>query len=202
MPALAKPLHLDILSVSVRDAIYERRATRHYLTKTVSETQVIALIDSAIQAPSAMNRQPWTFAVIQRPELLKRISDAAKKKVMSSPEWQHHTQQGHIPLEDPTFDIFYGATTLVVICAKNEGGLSTVGDCYLAAQNLMLAAHEMGLASCPIGFAYEVLREQSWKDELSIPKGYDPALPLIVGYGAVPMPKTPRAPAKILSWLR
>ena len=202
MTTLTKTFEIDLPAVSVRDAIYSRRATREYLTKPVSEKQICALIDSAIRAPSAMNLQPWAFSVVQRPSLLKRISDAAKHKLLTSPEWLHHKDRGHIPLEDSGFDIFYGARTLIVICAKDDPGFSPAGDCYLAGQNLMLAAHEMGLATCPIGLARDVLFEQVWKTELSIPKGYDVVLPIIVGYAATASPETQRAPANILSWVR
>ena len=89
-----------------------------------------------------------------------------------------------------------------MICARNEAGFSPIGDCYLAAQNLMLSAHELGLATCPIGLARDVLREKSWRSELSIPQGYDPVLPIIVGYAAGTTPETERAPVKLFSWLR
>ena len=189
-------------SVTVRDAIYSRRAVRHYLPKAVNDIQVKNLIDAAIHAPSAMNRQPWAFVIVQRPTTLKRISDAAKIKIMNAPLELHNTERRHTPFVDPTFDIFYGAPTLIVICAKEEHGMSALGDCYLAAQNLMLEAYEMGLATCPIGLAQDVLCEDTWKDELLIPQGYAPVLPIIVGYPGSEMPTTQRAVPKIFSWLR
>ena len=187
--------------IQVREAIYARRATRHFLPEKVSENQVQALIESAIQAPSAMNLQPWAFAVIQKPDLLKRISSAAKELILQNIDFKNHPERGHVPLDNPNFDIFYDANTVIVIYVKQQDGFEPVGDCYLAAQNLMLAALEFNLATCPIGFARDVLREERWKKELSIPKGYEPVLPIAIGYSAITMPPTERTPAKILNWL-
>ena len=196
------PIHQEELSMnSVFDAIYARRSTRNYSTQPVSENQIKVLIDAAIQAPSAMNKQPWAFLIIQNPTILNRISEAAKKNLLKMPEWRDHPERGHIPLNNPQFDIFYGATTLVVICAKNEAGFSPVGDCYLAAQNLMLAAQALGLSTCPIGFARDVLDENAWREELLISDDYDPVLPIIVGYATAAMPRTERAPARVISWI-
>jgi len=202
MSNLARKINRDVPPITVRDAIYSRRATRHFLAQAVPENRVKLLIDAAIHAPSSMNLQPWAFVVIQRTDLLKRISDEAKQIMLKSTTGVHLLEKGHIPLEDPKFDIFYQATTLVVIYARSEPGFSPEGDCFLAGENLMLAAYEMGLATCPIGFARDVLDKQSWRDELSIPINYDPVLPIIVGFPSSTMPSTLRGAAKVFSWLR
>jgi hypothetical protein len=61
-------------------------------------------------------------------------------------------------LAEPEFNIFYNAGTWIVICAK-PAGQHPVWDCCLAAQNLILAAHAAGIATCPIGLAWPVLQE-------------------------------------------
>lgn len=205
MSTQARNLKQESPAANVTEAIYSRRAVRSYSTQPVTDEQIKTLLDAAIHAPSAMNSQPWAFVIVQRPDLLKRISDASKAELMRSPEWIHGSERGHVPIEDPRFDIFYGATTLVVICMSEETGFSPLGDCYLAAQNFMLAACELGLATCPIGLARDVLREEPFKRELSIPEGYAAVLPIIVGYPASParsLPAPLRRPPKILSWIR
>ncbi|MGZ3702472.1 MAG: nitroreductase family protein, partial [Bdellovibrionota bacterium] len=72
----------DQPSNAVLDSIYQRRAVRSYSKQTVSKENITALLDAANQAPSAMNRQPWGFIVIQDRALLTRISDAAKKRIL------------------------------------------------------------------------------------------------------------------------
>ncbi len=190
----------DQTTAAVFDAIYQRRATRSYTKQPVPKEHIRTLLDAAIQAPSAMNRQPWAFVVIQDRNLLTRISDAAKKRILDDTNWANGLEQKHIPLESPNFDIFYGAETLIVICRHDEEGFNPEGDCYLAAQNLMLAAHAMGLASCPIGFAGEILQSLAFREELAIPPDYWPALPIIVGHAKSSAEPTQREPGKKLAW--
>jgi nitroreductase len=187
--------------MTVLDAIWKRRAIRRYSSKSVEEQVVHALLDAAVQAPSAMNLQPWSFAVIQQTKLLQKLSDQAKDFLLKDPKWKAASEHGKLPLADPEFDIFYGATTLIVICAKAEG-FSPTADCYLAGQNLMLAAYSMGLGTCPIGFARDVLQNKSWTKNLEIPEDSIPVFPIIVGYPLGATPTVKRDPPHILSWIR
>jgi nitroreductase len=101
---------------------------------------------------------------------------------------------------DPDFNIFYNASTLILVCA-NKDEASREADCYLACENLMLAAYGMGLGTCPIGLAWEALRTDEMKRKLGIPKCYTPVLPIIVGYPAAEPPPTLRNPPQVLSWI-
>jgi nitroreductase len=198
--ALAKANNPSTLAVL--DAIYQRRAHRSYTARMVSKETVQALLDAAVQAPSAMNHQPWAFLVIQNKNLLKRISDAAKSRIMASAAWAKDLEHKHIPLDDPQFDIFYGASTLIVICTTEAEGFCPEGDCYLAGQNLMLAAQALGLGTCPIGFARDILQTEEFRQELSIPGGHRPALPIIVGYVAAAAAPPHREAPKLIGWLQ
>lgn len=182
--------------MDVLEAIRQRRATRGYTPKPVDEATVLALLDAAVHAPSANNLQPWSFAVIQDRELLKEISEEAKAALARDPHWK-----SHLPLADPAFDIFYGAGTLVVICSRREG-FCPVGDCYLAGENLMLAATAAGLATCPIGLARDVLQAPAMKRRLDVPPDEQPVLPIVIGYSSVDMPATPRVEPRLHAWLR
>jgi nitroreductase len=184
------------MPMSVTEAIRMRRATRSYTGKVLTSEQIHALLEAAIQAPSARNEQPWSFAIIQNRELLASLSAEIKSALMHDPEWREH-----LPLADPEFDIFYGAGTVIVICARTEG-FGPVGDCYLAAQNLMLAACEMGLATCPIGLARDRLKAPTWRKQLGIPESIEPVLPVAAGYPAASMPATSRRAPMIHAWIR
>ncbi len=189
-------------TLAVFDAIYQRRAQRNYMARPVSKENVQALLDAAVQAPSAMNRQPWAFLVLQNRDLLRRISEAAKARILASAEWAKDLEHKSIPLSDPNFDIFYRASTLIVICMKEEEGFCPEGDCYLAGQNLMLAAQALGLGSCPIGFARDILQTDAFRKELAIPKGYRPVLPIIVGYASNVATPPHREQARVIQWLQ
>src|SRR5512134_7694 len=103
------------------DAIYGRRAVRAYRPQRIDRETIDALIDAAIQAPSAMNSQPWAFVVIQDEKLLKRYSDEAKTAILGTVDEKSRENQYIEFMKDPAFNIFYDATTAIVICDKPDG---------------------------------------------------------------------------------
>lgn len=179
--------------MSALDAIYQRRATRAYTKERVSKELILQLIDAAVHAPTAMHLEPWAFVVVQNPALLERICERAKA-VAQTPRGVEHRL-----LADPAFHIFYNAGTLIVVCGKPMGPFVTA-DCWLAAENLMLAATALGLASCPIGFAVPALLDPELKAELGIPADVTPIAPIVVGYPAARPAASPRRAPTILSW--
>ncbi|HVU00302.1 MAG TPA: nitroreductase family protein [Polyangiaceae bacterium] len=186
--------------MNVIEAIHARRAVRSYSPRAVEEREISSLLGAAVQAPSAMNAQPWSFVVVQDRARLKRYSDRAKSLLLSS-AGDGKTRRYEGMLRDENFNVFYDAGTLIVICAK-EGGPYVQADCWLAAQNLMLAACEAGLGTCCIGFAVPVLNTPEVKAELGIPSDVGAIAPLIVGYAAGRVEGPVRAEPRILSWIR
>jgi nitroreductase len=192
------------------EVIYRRRAVRSYTPERISEATVRQLIDAAIQAPTALHLEPWAFVVVQDPAALKRYSDRAKALVLG--EAAKNAEAFKLPgapppkellgmLASPDFNIFYNASTLIVICGRTAGGFASA-DCWLAAENLMLAACALGLGSCCIGFAVPALNDPEIKRELNIPEEFTAVAPLIIGVPSGPVPPVPRKPAEILSWVR
>jgi nitroreductase len=53
--------------MNVTEAIFARRAIRAYSSREVDEATIRMLLRAAVQAPSAMNRQPWLFSIVQTP---------------------------------------------------------------------------------------------------------------------------------------
>ena len=98
-------------------------------------------------------------------------------------------------LSQPGYDVFHGASTLITIYATTSGG---VPDCYLAGENLMLAACAMGLGTCPIGLALPLMNQRDVKDELGVPASVVAALPIVVGHPAERPHTTTRNPARVL----
>jgi nitroreductase len=185
--------------MELMEAIYRRRAVRSYTERTVDRDTVMTLIRAAVQAPSALNDQPWAFAIIQDARLLAEYSDRAKALVLAT--LQPGSPLGHFrdTLANPGYNLFYDASTLIIICAK-PAGANSVEDCCLAAQNLMLAAYGMSLGTCPIGFARPWLALPEVKRELGIPADYAPVFPVIVGYPKGETPPVPRNEPEILLW--
>lgn len=179
-------------------AINGRRSVREYSDEPVDDALLRALIDAAIQAPSAINQQPWCFIVVKRRSLLAHISDKAKahllKASLAAPAHPFRDM-----LSDPKFHIFYHAPVLIVIAAAEPTDWA-VEDCALAAQNLMLAAHEAGLGTCWIGFAQHWLGTADGKAALGLPASYVPVAPIIIGH---PLRKPAAVPRKVpnIRWI-
>jgi nitroreductase len=187
--------------MNVTEAIFARRAVRAYAPRKVEEGTLRTLLHAAIQAPSAMNRQPWLFSIVQDVARLKRYSDEAKRLLLAGLAADPKTRHYEDMLSTPAFNIFYDASTLIVIGA-GERGTYTDADCWLAAENLMLAACDAGLGSCPIGFAIPVLNTLEVKSELGLPAEGVAVAPILVGYPATEPPPIPRSDPKIVSWRR
>lgn len=176
--------------MDLREAIYTRRAVRDYTGQPIDDKIIGDLIDAAIQAPSAVNQQPWSFCVVRDKSVLARISSESKAYMLKHTPvglMSHHFSE---ILNDTKFDIFYHAPVLILISTVADGPWA-VEDASLAAENLMLAARAAGLGSCWIGFAQGWLGTSEGKAALGLPAAFRPVAPIIVGY-----PRTTPAPVQ------
>jgi nitroreductase len=182
--------------MNLTDTIYSRRSAREFSAEPVDEPTLRRLIDLAIQAPSAVNEQPWSFDVIRDKKLMRRISNEAKAYTLGAPP--AGIQSGHFEelLSNPDFNIFYDAPALIVISSRTRGPWADV-NCALAAENLMLGACAAGLATCWIGFAQAWLGTPEGMATLGLPANYLPVAPIIVGHAKTSPPPVPRREPEI-----
>jgi len=178
------------------NVIRQRRAVRQYSDRPMDRPTVAELIDAAIQAPSAMNLQPWAFAVVLDRERIDHLGQRAKEWLLG-----HHAELGLDAtaleiLNRPNFTIFYNAPALVIVLATAPAAQASEDSC-LAAQNLMLAARDKEIGSCWIGFARPWLDLAATKQELGIPGSLHVVAPLILGYPAFWPEPHGRKPAEI-----
>lgn len=188
--------------MDLMEAIYSRRAVREFTAEPVDEEMLRRLIDSAIQAPSAVNEQPWLFSVVLDKALLARISREAKAHVLKTTAVGLLVHSRHFQeiLNDPTFDIFYHAPALIVISSASAGPWA-VENCTLAAENLMLTARGLGLGTCWIGFSQGWLGTEEGKAALKLPAGSVPVAPIIIGHPKSTPPAIARKEPQI-NWVR
>ena len=186
--------------MKVADAIQGRRAVRDFTLRPVSETLITRLIQLAVQAPNAMNRQPWTFIAITDKAALVWIARDAKSHRLASIDQTPQLAHLRDALSNPGFDILYDAPALVVICATAEDEMA-VYDCCLAAQNLMLSAHAEGLGSCWVGLAESWLASAEGRSVLGLPDGVRPIAPIILGHPQT-WPTAPGRRAATIQWIR
>lgn len=181
--------------MELTEAIHGRRSARAFTQKPVTKSILETLIADAVQAPSAVNEQPWHFTVIQNQALLDKISASSKAfmvKVLEAGNLPKHLREH---LELPDFQIFYQAPVLLVI-SSNVGDWATE-NATLAAENLMLAAYGHGLGSCWIGLAQHWLQTTEGKHSINLPDEFVPVAPIIVGYPAGELPPVARYPARV-----
>jgi nitroreductase len=181
------------------DALYGRRSLRDFTSQQVDKDVLQSLVDAAVQAPSAMNEQPWLFTIVTNRALLDRIAHAAKTFAGAFNGTDPDSHHVNALLQSDDFHIFYHAPALIVISAPSRKRW-TVENCALAAENLMLAAHVAGLGSCWIGFAQSWLGTAQGKQAIGLSESFTPVAPIIVGYPKSTTPAVPRS-APSIHWL-
>ncbi len=183
------------------ETILARRSVRSYRDAVLDRNTIGSLLEAAVRAPTAVHEEPWAFAIVQGRQLLQRLSECAKPLFAEEVRRAGVERTGHAfnDFSSPDFNIFYDAGTLIVICARPIAPF-VAADCWLAAENLMLAACAMGLGSCVIGSALPALNLPEFKAELSIPADYSAIAPIIVGHPSGGTPATPRKEPRILGW--
>ena len=130
-------------------AIVSKRDLRRYADRPLPEDVLTRILDAGRLAGSARNRQPWRFVVVESADLKERLAETV-----------------YAP------DNVRGAPVAIAIVGK--GGLD-VGRC---AQNMMLAAWNEGVGSCPNGMP-DPARTAA---VLGLGEGEEPAVVLTFGY--------------------
>lgn len=167
--------------MELMDVIRNRRAVRDYTDKPIDRSTAERLIDAAILAPSAMNLQPWAFAVLLGRDRIESYAKRAKDWLLASLSQTSYEPSIRHMLEDPKYVLFYRAPALLLVLAKSSSS-QAAEDCCLAAENLMLAARNEDLGSCWIGFARPWLDLPATKAELKLPENYHVVAPIVLGY--------------------
>ncbi len=196
---------------AVMDNIYGRRSVRAYTEEPISEEKIREIINAGVHAPNGANSQPLRFAVITNADKKKQYSDVSKalfvenmRKAMAEapPDKKKFFEVYIEKLSKPEFDIFYGAPILILIYSSPES-FTQVEDGSLAAENMMLAAHSMGIGSCWVGFASPLGYVPEIFKELNVPEDHRLIAPLVFGYPKKKdMAPTQRMEPKIMAWLK
>jgi nitroreductase len=181
------------------EVMKHRRAVRNYTDAPVERPLIGRLIEAAILAPSAMNLQPWAFAVYLDRAHIGEYGKRSKSWSVENFSRTSFTPDLRRMLEDPEFTMFYHAPALVIVLAKTPDA-QAAEDCCLAAENLMLAARDEGLGTCWIGLARPWLDLPSTKAEMGLPEHFHVVAPLVVGYPKAWPEFHGRSPAEV-HWL-
>lgn len=159
--------------------IGNRRSIRTFLPEQINGTDMQAIIEAGIYAPSATNKQPWHFTVIERKDIIDKLSEAFKEIAIKSDN-EYIRKFG----ENEEFHVFYNAPTVVLVSGDKNNEYALV-DCAAAEENMLIAAESLGIGSCWIGLIAYLLNSEEGKkfvEELEIPEGFKQIHAFCLGY--------------------
>lgn len=183
----------------VLTTIKKRRSVRAFQEKQIAEEELQTVLEAARYAPSAGNQQLWHFTVIQDKQLLTELNASAKAGAAQIDN--EHIQQ---MAKNEKFNIFYGASTVVLVSGK-EDGLAIESDCAAATQNMLMAAESIGLGSCWVNlilFAFAGEKDKQYREKLGVPAGYKPFSSVVLGYKKVETVNIPHRKEDVISYIK
>ena len=187
-----------------------RRSCRNYTDRVVDRKLLEDLVKIGTTAPSGTNSQLWTFSILaSRREIvvlgeyiarffdkLNRSSEKSWLRLLSKflagdslgkyyNRYYETVREGLLLWRQEGKDtLFHGATAAILVGGKKTAS-SPREDSLLASQNIMLAAHGIGLGSCMIGFAVEAIkRDKNIRKLLDIPDDESIFAVIAIGYPA------------------
>lgn len=147
--------------------ILQRTSVRRFSDKPVPADTAELLLRAAMSAPSGVNKQPWEFIVVDNPDILKKLADALPYAKMTA-----------------------RAPMAIVTCANSarflDGDDATLWeqDLSAASENILLAAHALGLGGVWTCLYPHADRMAAVSDIINIPEGIVPFNLIPVGYPA------------------
>jgi nitroreductase len=175
----------------VIDAIEARRSIRAYKDTPVEREKLQLLAECGVKAPSAMNRQEWEVRIVDSKEWIDNCTSAYLKAVEGTDKAKY--------MLTPTFkNIFRNAPAVIFVAAPE--GLFAGENVGCLAQNIMLAATELGLGTCFLGSVQMMFAEPAMTDyvtSLGFSEGYHLRYALAVGYPDEKPDAKPRDLSKI-----
>lgn len=175
----------------VIDAIEARRSVRVYEDTPVEHEKLEALAKCGVLAPSAMNKQEWEVRIVENKEWIDGATAAYLKAIEGTDKANY--------MLTPTFkNIFRNAPAVIFVGAPE--GIFSGENIGCLAQNIMLAATELGLGTCFLGSVQMIFAEPAMAEylaSLGFSDGYKLRYALAVGYPDEKPDATPRDFSKI-----
>ena len=193
-----------------------RRSCRNYQDKEIHRRVLEDLVKIGTTAPSGTNSQLWTFTVLRSREQVVTLGKETARYFhalnrMAEKRWlrlyakifhgdalgkyfrgYYATVREGLNLWDRegVDTLFHGAAAAILVGGKISAS-TPMEDGLLASQNIMLAAHSLGLGSCMIGFAVEAIkRDRRIRKILQIPDDESVYAVIALGYPAEKYQKT------------
>lgn len=176
--------------METRENILSRRSIRNYLPTPVSKEDLQEILEAGTWAPSALNLQPWYFVAIQSKEELAKMSEIMER-VADRLEPSLKARFANAPAvvdETTTFIRNLGGAPVYILAFQLKPDYENKADMInlsigAALENILLAAHDKGLATCWLTAPVETLIGDELRDMFAPGKGSLVAL-VTLGYPA------------------
>ena len=166
-----------------------RFSCRGYDSRPIEREKIEAMVKAALQAPSAMNLQPWKIIVITDKTLIDEMDAAAMAVLAANPD-----QTAYNRFKERGGKIFYNAPCLFLVMKDATAKWGEM-DSGIVTQNIALAAASLGLDNVIVGMAaipFNSPAGDEFKKRVGWPEGYEFGMGVCVGYG-----NTSKAPHEI-----
>ena len=193
---------------TVEEVIFRRRSVRFYHKKQVPEHLVKRLLEAGRFAPSAGNAQPWKFIVVRDQDMIREMTEDVVKfcqKVMKLLDYLKPGREGRrwlaalvqklrknefhpIPfgamklIAEGRLGVWHGAPTVIVMLVDTRSPGKPLVDVGIAGQNMVLAAHSLGLGTCWVSFITPLEFTMKWRKRLGVKRPYKLVTSIGVGY--------------------
>lgn len=157
--------------MSFLELVNSRYSCRKYSDQPVENDKIETCLEAARLAPSACNSQPWSFIVVNEPEMRKKVAQATFGGLV---RFNHFTMQAPVMIimvTEPAKLTSYVGTQL-------KGIPYRLIDIGIAAEHFCLQATELGLGTCMLGW----FKEKALKKILNIPQRKSVDLLITLGY--------------------
>ena len=195
-------------TVRLVNLMASRRSCRHFSSRPVERPLLEDLVRAGITAPSGTNCQPWTFSILAERAAVERLGRCvgdffrrtnrmavkpwlrALLRLLGKPQLADYYRNHFTAVQEAlaAWDrgeadrLFHGAPAVIVVAARDDASCPAE-DALLAAGNMLLAAHAMGLGTCLIGFAIAAMRrDRRIVRRLAIPDGETPHAVIALGW--------------------
>jgi len=173
------------------EGIASRRSAKSFKPDSVPEDVIRKILEAGLWAPSGQNLQPVRFWVITEAAVLKETEEAILamgrrlQKMLPLLRLcvpQFKGEKGARVFKSLREGMFHGAPALVLVGADRNSSSTYAKDCTLAAMNMMLASHSLGVGACYIGWTTLVNRLKGLKAKLNIPGSVEIVDGVVIGY--------------------